>query len=166
MEQAALWQHIFNDTLPIVTTDHSPAPASMKTDSNFFKIWGGISGCQSLLATLLTAGWEQRQLALSTIAALTASNVAQRFGLAPEKGSISIGADADFALVNLSQQQQLRNSDLYYRHQHSPYTSYTFRGNVVRTLVRGMTVFHEGTFSTTPLGRLLKPHAHRTGYSA
>lgn len=165
-EQAALWQHIFNDALPIVTTDHSPAPASMKTDNNFFKIWGGISGCQSLLATLLTAGWEQRKLALSTIAALTASNVAQRFGLAPQKGSISIGANADFALVDLSQQRQLRNTDLYYRHQHSPYTGYTFRGRVTRTLVRGITVFHEGTFSDPPVGRLLKPHAHHAGHSA
>ena len=166
VEQAALWQHIVEDMLPIVTTDHSPAPASMKTDSNFFKIWGGISGCQNLLTTLLTAGWEQRKLALSTIAALTASNVAQRFGLAPEKGSISIGADADFALVDLNQQRQLRDSDLYYRHQHSPYTGYTFRGHVIRTLVRGITVFHEGTFSATPVGRLLKPHSRRTGYRA
>lgn len=165
-EQTALWQHIFNDTLPIVTTDHSPAPASMKNASNFFKVWGGISGCQSLLTTLLTAGWEQRNLALSTIATLTAGNVAQRFGLAPEKGGIAIGHDADFALVDLSQHVQLRDTDLYYRHQHSPYIGYSFRGRVVRTLVRGITVFHEDTFSTTPVGRLLKAHPRRAGQAA
>jgi len=165
-EQEALWQHIFASTLPIVTTDHSPAPASMKTDSNFFKVWGGISGCQSLLSTLLTVGWEQRKLALSSIAALTADNVAHRFGLAPTKGRIAIGADADLVLVDLSQRVELRTPDLYYRHQHSPYTGYTFRGKVIRTLVRGQTVFHNGTFSPTPVGRLLKGHPHHVGHEA
>src|SRR5215472_15906262 len=80
-ERETLWQHIADGTLPIVASDHSPAPASMKTGADFFAIWGGISGCQTLLALLLTQGWERRNLPLETIAALTAGNVAARFGL-------------------------------------------------------------------------------------
>ena len=52
-DQKDLWSH-----LPQITTigsDHSPAPWSMKQRPNFFEVWGGISGCQHLLALLLDA---------------------------------------------------------------------------------------------------------------
>ncbi len=155
-EQDALWQHVFDGTLPMVTSDHSPAPASMKTDTNFFKVWGGISGCQSTLSVLLTDGYARRGLPLTTVAALLAENVARRFRL-PHKGRISAGMDADLALVDMTQQFTLTSGDLFYRHQHSPYVGRTFNGRVVRTLVRGTTVFQDGKIVSEPVGRLLRP---------
>lgn len=157
-EQAALWQQIFDGTLPMVTSDHSPAPASMKTGDDFFKIWGGISGCQSLLAVLLTEGYARRGLPLATIAHVSATYIAQRFGLAAHKGRIALGTDADLVLVNLAQEYTLHAADLLYRHQHSPYVGRKFRGQVVRTFVRGHTVVRDGqVVVTAPLGRLLRP---------
>jgi allantoinase len=157
-EQDALWQHIFDGTLPMVTSDHSPAPASMKTDANFFNVWGGISGCQSTLSVLLTDGHARRGLPLETIAALLAENVARRFRL-PQKGRIAIGMDADLALIDMAQQFTLDSGDLFYRHQHSPYVGRTFSGRVVRTLLRGTTVFQDGKIMSKPAGRLLRPKA-------
>ena len=119
-EQESLWQHIFVGTLPMVVSDHSPAPADMKTDTNFFKVWGGISGCQSVLQLLLTEGYDKRHLPLSMIASLTGENIAQRFSLLPSKGRLSLGADADIVLVDLQSHSQLQANDLFYRHQHSP----------------------------------------------
>ncbi|MDZ4717130.1 MAG: allantoinase AllB, partial [Roseiflexaceae bacterium] len=52
----ALWQHVHNGNVPMISSDHSPAPADMKIGENFFAIWGGISGCQSTLSLLLTEG--------------------------------------------------------------------------------------------------------------
>src|SRR5206468_6454969 len=100
-EREALWDHLADGTLPMVTSDHSPAPASMKTDANFFKVWGGISGCQSLLQLLLTEGYDKRHLPLPVIASLTAENIARRFGLLGSKGRLAPGTDADFVLVNV-----------------------------------------------------------------
>lgn len=154
--QANLWQRLGDVKLPMVVSDHSPAPAEMKGDANFFKVWGGISGCQSTLALLLTEGYAQRELALSTIAALTATNIARRFQLSPSKGELTVGSDADVALVDLNQTYTLQNQDLFYRHAQSPYVGRTFRGAVVRTLVRGQTVFLDGKIVAQPLGRLLK----------
>ena len=37
-------------SIDFLASDHSPAPASMKEGDDAFAIWGGISGCQSLLA--------------------------------------------------------------------------------------------------------------------
>lgn len=155
-EQAALWQQIQDGTLPMVASDHSPAPAAMKADASFFNVWGGISGCQSLLQLLLTEGYQQRTLPLTTVAALTAAFVARRFRL-PRKGRIAVGADADLVLVDLSRSTVLRDADLLYRHQHSPYVGRTLRGQIRRTLVRGSTVFLDGAVVAGPGGRLLTP---------
>lgn len=156
-EREALWQQVFAGNIPMITTDHSPAPASMKNDANFFHVWGGISGCQSLLSLLLTEGYEHRALPLTMIASLTAEYVAQRFGLASRKGRLTPGADADMVMVNLQDSYVLQASDLFYRHQHSPYAGRLLRGRIVQTLVRGTTIFREGTFATTPTGQLLRP---------
>ncbi|MEN9936486.1 MAG: hypothetical protein RLZZ387_3065 [Chloroflexota bacterium] len=155
-EQAGLWLHLLDATLPMVASDHSPAPASMKTGDDFFRIWGGISGCQSTLAVLLTEGHARRGIPLETIAAVTAANVARRFGL-PAKGSLAPGADADLALVDVPHSAVLRAEDLRYRHQHSPYVGRELRGRVVRTIVRGVTVVREGQVVSGPVGRLVTP---------
>lgn len=159
-EQAALWEALRAGDIPIVASDHSPSPPEMKAGTDFFAIWGGISGCQTVLSVLLTDGWERRQLLLSTLAAVTSRNVAQRFGLAPAKGQIAPGADADLALVDLGVSHVLHSSDLFYRHQVSPYVGRTVRGRIVRTLLRGATVYRDGAIVEPPRGQLLRPNEH------
>ncbi len=158
-EQDELWEHIFAGVLPMVASDHSPAPASMKTSTNFFSVWGGISGCQSLLSLLLTEGYAQRDLPLPIITSITAEYVARRFKLFPRKGELAIGADADITLVDLQRGVRLAASDLFYRHQHSPYIGRTMSATILRTLVRGMTVYRDGSIAAKPAGRLLTPHS-------
>ncbi len=155
-EQDALWFHLASGSLPMIASDHSPAPAKMKTDPNFFNVWGGISGCQSTLPLLLTEGYARDRLPLTRIATITAGFVARRFRL-PGKGRIEIGNDADLALVDLNGQRALQSVDLLYRHRHSPYVGRMMRGRIERTLVRGTTVFHAGAIVSPPIGRLLTP---------
>jgi allantoinase len=176
-EQAELWHHLLAGTLPMVASDHSPAPPEIKglgeqesrrsgaaepqsselKTQNYFAVWGGISGCQSTLQLLLTEGHLRRALPLETIASVTSAFVARRFGVAPHKGRLAAGADADLALVDLRHSAALRPEDLHYRHRHSPYIGQTLRGRIVRTLVRGTTVFLDGRVVSAPIGRLLTP---------
>lgn len=155
-EQDALWAHIAAGTLPMVASDHSPAPADMKTGDDFFAIWGGISGCQSTLPLLLDAGAHQRGLPLATIARISAGFVAERFGL-ERKGRLEVGCDADLALVNLGASAALEADALHYRHRHSPYAGMTARGQVAATFLRGRAVFRDGQPVGTGGGRLVRP---------
>ncbi len=157
-ERDALWGYLADGMLPMVASDHSPAPASMKTGADFFRIWGGISGCQSMLQLLLTYGYLERDLRWRTIARATAEYPAARFRL-PNKGRIAVGADADLALVALYDETVLQASDLFYRHQHSPYVGRKLRGRVTRTLLRGMTIYRDGQIVSDPIGRLITPEA-------
>src|SRR5205807_599933 len=142
-----------------VGSDHSPSPPEMKEDRSFFKVWGGISGIQHTLPILLTEGHVKRGIPLPLLSRLTSSNVATRFDLPPEKGRIAVGADADLALMDLRQTSEVKSHDLFYRHRHSPYIGRALTGKVVRTMLRGQTVFKDGKIVSKPMGRLVRGKA-------
>jgi allantoinase len=128
----------------------------MKTDRNFFKVWGGISGVQHTLPLLLTDGFANRHIAPSLISDLLSANVAHRFKI-PAKGKIAVGFDADFALLDLKQKFTVTKEDLLYRHQQSPYVGRALTGRVVQTILRGKTIFKDGRIASPSSGRLVKP---------
>jgi allantoinase len=131
-EQDDLWSELLAGNVLFVASDHSPAPPELKLGDDAFAVWGGISGCQSLLSLLLS----DARLDPAAAARLAATAPAVRFGLA-DKGRIEVGAHADLALVELGPEWTLTADDLRYRHPQSPYVGRRFRARVVRTLVRG-----------------------------
>jgi len=158
-EREGLWEHLGAGRIALVASDHSPCPPAMKglgvppaaagaEAADFVAAWGGIAGCQSLLPLLLDAD----RLPLGMIAALTSANVATRFRL--PKGRLEPGADADLALVDLRDRHA---PELHDRHRLSPFAGRPLRGRVVRTLVRGTTVFEDGRIVAGALGRLITP---------
>ncbi|MEA3208659.1 MAG: allantoinase [Chthoniobacter sp.] len=148
-ERRALLARLRAGEISTVGSDHSPSPWSMKSDTDFFKIWGGISGCQHLLVLLFDL-----ELEPELIARLTASNVASRFRI-PQKGCIVPGANADLVLVDPKGQTEVTSGSLRYRHPHSPYGGQRLRGRVVRTLLRGRTICLEDRLIGEPRGRLV-----------
>ncbi len=155
--QDELWRHLAAGEITTVGSDHSPSPPGMKKDSNFFKVWGGISGVQHTLSLLLTEGHFKRDVPMPLIASLLSGDVASRFKLPRSKGRIEVGTDADLAIVNLQQSFEVKKSDLLYRHPQSPYVGRILRGRVVRTLLRGNTIWNGGKIVASVPGRLVKP---------
>ncbi len=160
-EREALWDGLVSGILPMIASDHSPAPATLKEGEDFFAIWGGIAGAQSLLPAMLTEAYHARGVDLPTIARTTAGFVARRFGFA-QKGQLAIGCDADLALVDLDAKYMLATDDLHYRHRLSPFVGYRFQGRIVRTLLRGETIVQEGNIVSPPTGRLIRPEPGAT----
>jgi allantoinase len=155
-QREELWRCVLAGVVTTIGSDHSPSPPHMKKDTSFFRVWGGISGVQHTLPLLLTEGYVNRQMALPAIARLTSSDVARRFRLGT-KGDIAVGHDADLALVDLGGRFEVRSEELWYRHRQSPYIGRRLQGRVVRTLVRGQTVFRDGKMIAKARGRLVKP---------
>lgn len=153
-DQRGLWNQLVDVTT--IGSDHSPSPPEMKQHLNFFKVWGGISGCQHLLPLLIDAAISREQ-----VTSLTSANVAQRFGIA-NKGGIEIGKDADLTIVDLDAGPArtvdlVTAESLHYRHRQSPYVGRKLRGRVVRTILRGQTIYGDGKLAARPFGRFVRP---------
>ncbi|HET9384650.1 MAG TPA: allantoinase AllB [Gemmatimonadales bacterium] len=141
--RAALWQSLLEGRVDFVGSDHSPCPAAdkLKGEQDIRQAWGGIAGIQVTLPVLISDGVRARGLSFERIAHLTATAPAQTFGMYPRKGAIAVGADADFALVDPHQEWTLEQSELETRSGLSAYLGRRFTGRVVRTIVRGRTIF-------------------------
>jgi allantoinase len=160
-ERLLLLDKVRKGEIDTIGSDHSPSPPAMKKDSNFFKVWGGISGVQHTLLLLLTALSSERKNIVAQdlirVTKLLSANVAERFRLPPTKGRLSVGADADFALVDLERTTEVQNNTLFYRHQQTPYAGLSLNGVVRRTFLRGQTVYQDGKIVAKPAGHLVKP---------
>jgi allantoinase len=146
IDREKLWWMLRDGRLPMVVSDHSPSTLELKQGDDFSKIWGGISGCQSTRQILLASG----QLELPLIAAVTSTNIANRFRLSG-KGDIAPGFDADLWLVDLSEEELVRPDDLLYLNPFSAHEGQRIRGRTVKTLVRG---------AEPGNGRFIRPAAH------
>lgn len=141
-ELEALWAVL--PDVDIIGSDHSPAPPALKTSSNFFEVWGGISGVQSTLEVMLT-GAVTRGVGTDALLQKLSINPAARFGL-DKKGKLESGFDADIALVQFTP-WQLGATDLHYRHAQSPYIGAALKAKVRHTFVRGKMVWDGRDFA-------------------
>ncbi len=158
-----LWRLLGEGLIDTLGSDHSPAPPALKTAPDFFDVWGGISGCQHGFPLLLSEALTHAPAAgiLPRLAALLAANVARRFRLPRRKGQLALGCDADFSLLRIEppgSEITLTEAELLYRHPQSPYAGRRCRVRVLRTVLRGRTVFAlDGPPPEPPPGRFLRP---------
>jgi len=124
--------------------------------SNVWEGVGGFIGVETLLPLLLDCVAKDRT-SLERAVRISSENPARLYGLYPRKGSLEVGADADFALVDLKASYRLSDSALHSKHPVSPYNGWRVRGRPVATYVRGLCVVREGESLSSPAGQMLRP---------
>ena len=144
-----LWQYVFDGTIDTIGSDHGPYTDEEKTQQgDFWKELCGFGGYDALLAGLLTEGVHRRGLSLPTLSKITASNVAEIMHLAPKKGSLMPGCDADILVVDLNREWTFDGTRSFSKTKsiHNIYHGMQMKGKVLQTYVRGQLVYDEGKF--------------------
>ena len=59
--------------------------------------------------------------------------------------------------MSLSRTLDVQEEALFYRHPETPYLGRRLRGRIVRTILRGRTVFNDCDIVAQPPGRLIRP---------
>jgi allantoinase len=150
-----LWRALLGGRIDLIASDHSPCTPALKASDDIFAAWGGVAGAQSLLASVFGTVGEHSDVALDyrKVAGFVvwrmSARPAQRFGLWPRKGRIAPGSDADIVLFDPEAEWRLER-DMSFTRGVDPYIGRTFRGRVLRTLVRGRTVYKDGAIVTDP----------------
>lgn len=147
-----LWSALKMGVLEQIVTDHSPSTIDLKCcdSGDFMRAWGGISSLQLGLSAVWTEG-RARGLTLVDLARLMAEAPASLVGLLGRKGRIARGYDADLCFFDPDAPFSIAAAELEHKNKMTPYEGKRLTGRVVRTLLRGETIYEEGT----PLGR---PH--------
>jgi dihydropyrimidinase len=138
----ALWDAVADGLIDTVGNDHSARFRSDK-EGDVWCAGAAFPGVGTMLSILLTEGYHRRGVSLERIAEIASYNTARIFNL-PGKGSIEVGRDADFALVDLDKEMVVSADYLQSRADFSPWENQTLKGWAVRTIVRGQTVMNDG----------------------
>ena len=153
----ALWAHLLAGNVSWVTSDHACCRDEEKFGQprdDVFSAKSGFGGAEYVLPGLITEG-RRRGLSHRAIARLTSWNPAQRFGLY-NKGTIAVGYDADFCLVDDSVSYVVRAEDSESSQEYTPFEGLEFTARVTDTFLRGERVLADGRIVGEPRGRYLR----------
>ena len=144
--QAELWRGLREGWISTIGSDHVPIPKSGKG------IWEeapGFAGLATMLPVVLTEGVLKGRIAIEKVAETMAYNPARLFGLAPTKGSIQVGADADLVIVDM-ETEKVVGPDVTQSEFVSAFEGVPLRGWPTLTMRRGDVIYRDGQVLAEP----------------
>jgi allantoinase len=143
-----LWAALKDGRIAQVVTDHSPSDLAMKcSDSgDFMKAWGGISSLELGLRAVWTNA-SARGFQITDIVRWMCEAPARLVSLTGKKGAIDVGYDADFCFFDPDADFQCDKHVLHHKNEISPYDGRAMKGRVLRTILRGETIYDDGNFT-------------------
>ncbi|MEM7653587.1 MAG: amidohydrolase family protein, partial [Pseudomonadota bacterium] len=134
-----LWAAIANGLVTYISSDHGSWPHAVKEGKDMLSAPAGIPGMETLVPAFYTAA-TRRGGDPTLIAAHLAEKPAKFFGLWPDKGSLTPGAEADIMVVDptpYTYDASVAKDGLCW----SPFDGELFDGKVTATYLRGKPVF-------------------------
>ncbi len=164
-----LWKGLQSGNLHTTATDHCTFCAAQKAagKDDFSKIPNGCGGVEERLAVIWDEGVNTGRLTPSEFVAVTSANAAKLFNIYPQKGSVSVGADADLVVWDPA-----GTKTLSVKTQHSKGDFNIFEGRQVKgipshTVSQGELVFVKGDLRAVKgKGRYIKRAAFNDNFAA
>ena len=157
-----LWDAALDGTADCLVSDHAAYTPAEK-EPGWENIFDALLGCQVIQETVplvLDEAFHRRGMPLDRFVRFSSTNAARITGLYPRKGTLLPGADADVVLYDLEREWVIDSaSQQFSKNPWSPFDGRRARARVVRTLVRGETVYADGEILAAPgWGRFLSCH--------
>jgi len=149
IDRASLWGGLARGEIHTVASDHCPffyATQKARGRDDFSRIPGGAPGIETRLSLLYTYGVRAGRLSPERWVDVCCTQPAQRFGLAPRKGTLLPGADADLVIFDPERHQTLAAANLHQNVDYCPYEGWQVQGTPVTVLARGEVIVLDGKF--------------------
>jgi len=148
-----LWYAVRNNYNDTIGSDHAPH-LKINKDKNYPDSPSGMPGVQTLLPVMLNHVNEGK-LGLGQLMKLICENPAEIFGI-QNKGYIKKGFDADFTIVDLNKEIEIKNENIQSKCGWSPFAGEKFKGTPVATIVNGEIKMKNGVLIGDPHGKPLE----------
>lgn len=125
------------DENSIIGTDHAPHTLKEKT-LGVFKSSSGIPNLETVVPILLTEV-NKNNLDLKIIPKILSENAAKVYDL-KNKGSINVGNDADFTIIDLKREGIFNIDEFKTKAEYSPFDGFEYVGMPIMTIVNGKIV--------------------------
>jgi dihydroorotase len=153
--QQPLWDALMDGTIDMVATDHAPHTPEEKTRNDIWTVDCGFPGVETQMPLMLTEV-NRGRATIRDYVRWSAENPAKHWGLYPRKGTLTVGSDADIAIVDMSRPWTIDDARIQSRSKISPWQGWQCTALPVHTIVRGRFVMKD---------RLLDESARGTGRS-
>jgi len=144
--QAALWRGLQSGNLQTTATDHccfcAPQKAAGKDD--FRLIPNGTGGVENRMEVLWHHGVGTGRLTMNEFVRVTSTNAAQIFNIYPQKGSISVGADADIVVWDPAASKTISTKTDHQNVDYNIFEGMQVTGGASHTLSQGKLVYANG----------------------
>jgi allantoinase len=155
-EREALWRHVAAGRVWLVSTDHVSWSEDRKTNPDMFANASGVPGLEAMMP-LFVKGALERGVSLSWAARLMAENPARHFRLDHVKGALTIGRDADIAVLEPQPWVYDAAESGHNVVGWSPYNGITLPYRVGATWLRGTQVFDGKMVAPPGTGAFVRP---------
>jgi dihydroorotase len=148
--QDRLWYGVRNNILDIIGSDHAPHLKKNK-DKIYPETPSGMPGVQTLVPVMLNHV-NDGKLTLQQFINFVCENPAKIFGI-NNKGYIKVGYDADFTIVDLDKEIEIKNKNIESKCKWSPFNGQIFKGTPVSTIINGEIKMKDGKILGDPSGK-------------
>ncbi|MGG5807698.1 dihydropyrimidinase [Falsiroseomonas sp. CW058] len=148
----AMWAGVAGGSLAAVTSDDASYSAEAKAlgAESFDRIANGVPGVEHRLPLLWTLGVQAGRLTLPQLAEAWSTGPARLFGLAPAKGAIAPGADADLVVLDPALTRRMTAGCHHGPIGYTPFEGMELSGWPVLTLRRGTIAARDGVVHAKP----------------
>ena len=137
-DREALIEGLLDGTIDFIATDHAPHSAEEKSGSMVGAPFG-IVGSETAFQLLYTHFVKTGKFTLLQLIDWMSTKPAEIFNL--NAGSLEVGAPADLALFNLTEEEEIDAKDFKSLSSNTPFIGWKVVGNTVMTLVDGKVVY-------------------------
>lgn len=136
-DRLALIEGIKDGTIDMIATDHAPHSAEEK-GRGLEKSAMGIVGIETAFPVLYTELVLKGIISLEKLIELLSINPKKRFGI---KGGTDEGQQADFCVVDLDTEYEIRSEDFYSMGRATPFEGKKVKGKILHTYIKGEKIF-------------------------
>ena len=136
-DRISLVKGLSDGTIDVIVSDHKPEDEEQKR-LTFAQAETGASGIETLLSLSLEL-YHNGSVKLETIIKALTSNPAKILKI--NKGTLSVGNDADFCIVDLNKPWIVKKENLYSKSKNTSIENKKLQGKVMNTFVKGEELF-------------------------